>query len=162
LTALTGAGTDIAADSLPIYDNDAAAEKKILATQLAIALNATQAQQETGTATGALVSPAVQQFHPSAAKGWVEIDAAAGNTASYNVTSIGDNGAGDYTITWATDFSAAAYCAVATAQLDTDIYARITTASHTAGVTRVQCRTVAATPAGADPDHAMVAVFGDQ
>lgn len=123
---------------------------------------ATQAFQEAGASLTTIVTPGRQQFHPSAAKGWVEIAADASITASYNVTSITDNGAGDFSTVWATDFSSAAYCPVAISQLDTDCYARITSTDFAAGVTRVQNRTVAASPSGTDPDHCMVVAFGDQ
>ena len=68
---------------------------------------ATQAEQETGTATTVYVSPGRQQFHPSAAKGWVNFNGTGtvAINASYNVTSITDNGTGDYTINWTTIFS---------------------------------------------------------
>jgi hypothetical protein len=47
-------------------------------------------------------------------KAWINFDgtgtAAIGN--SYNVASLTDNGAGDYTVNFATDITSAAYCAV--------------------------------------------------
>jgi hypothetical protein len=71
---------------------------------------ATQAQQETGTAVTAPVTPGRQQYHPSAAKCWVNIsDAAATIAASYNITSATDTGAGVVTITINVDFSSANY-----------------------------------------------------
>lgn len=70
---------------------------------------ASQAQMETGTATTVYVTPAVAQYHASAAKGWVSLDTAASDLASYNVSSMVDNGTGDYTINWDTDFSSSNY-----------------------------------------------------
>lgn len=66
---------------------------------------ATQAQQETGTATNLAVTPGRQQFHPSAAKAWCMATIAGGMSASYNMTSVTDTGVGDITFTIGTDFS---------------------------------------------------------
>ena len=78
---------------------------------------ATQADMETGTSTTTYVSPAKAQFHPSASKAWVKFTSVSSTAiaASYNITSVGDNGTGDTTITIATDFSGTAYTGVATA-----------------------------------------------
>jgi hypothetical protein len=70
---------------------------------------AAQADQETATATGKLVTPAVQHYHPSASKCWLKCDHAGNVNASYNITSITDTGAGVVTVTIATDFSSAHY-----------------------------------------------------
>jgi hypothetical protein len=70
---------------------------------------AAQADQETGTATGKLVTPSVQHFHPSASKCWLKCDHAGNVNASYNITSITDTGPGVVTVTIATDFSSAHY-----------------------------------------------------
>lgn len=79
---------------------------------------ATQADQETGTSVTKAVTPGRQQYHPSAAKAWVVFDASSGTptiSTSYNVTSITDNGVGDFTINFTTAFSSANYAAVCTA-----------------------------------------------
>lgn len=72
---------------------------------------ASQADQETGTSTTTFVSPGRQQYHPSAAKFWVKYNSVTTTAidSSYNVTSLTDNGAGDTSITIATDFSSADY-----------------------------------------------------
>lgn len=72
---------------------------------------ATQAEQETGTSTVKYVTSGRQHFHPSAAKAWVTFDGSGtpAISASYNVTSITDNGVGNYTINFTTAFSAATY-----------------------------------------------------
>lgn len=72
---------------------------------------ATQAQQEAASATNVFVAPGRQQYHPSAAKAWVNFNGA-GTVAirrSFNVSSITDNGIGDYTVNFTTAFSAADY-----------------------------------------------------
>lgn len=76
---------------------------------------ATQSDQETATSTTTYVSPGRQQYHPSAAKAWVKFTSVTTTAigASYNVTSLTDNGVGDTTVTLTTGFSSATnYCAV--------------------------------------------------
>lgn len=70
---------------------------------------ATQANQETGTSNTVFVSPGVQQYHTSAAKAWVVFrgTGTVAALASYNVSSITDNGDGDYTVNFTTAFSSA-------------------------------------------------------
>lgn len=73
---------------------------------------ATQAEQEAGSSTSVYTSPGRQQYHPSAVKAWVNFDGTAGTIsprASYNVSSITDNGTGDYTMNLTTSFSSANY-----------------------------------------------------
>jgi hypothetical protein len=75
-----------------------------------------QSDQETATSTTVAVVPGIQQYHPSAAKCWAYVTVSGGTPsldASYNVTSITDTSAGNVTVTIATDFSSANYCAVA-------------------------------------------------
>ena len=78
-----------------------------------IPVAATQAEQEAGSSTTAFTAPGRQQFHPSAAKGWVEFDATGALLASYNVASVTDTGSGNWTVVWGTDFSSGNYSAVA-------------------------------------------------
>lgn len=71
---------------------------------------ATQAEQETATSTSVFVSPARQQFHPSASKAWVKYTQDTPNIdASYNITSVADDAPGQYTVTIGTDFSSTEY-----------------------------------------------------
>lgn len=74
----------------------------------------TQAQQETGTSTTTFVSPGRQQYHKSAAKAWVNFNGTGTVSIrdSYNVSSITDNGTGDYTINFTVAFSTSAYAGV--------------------------------------------------
>ena len=86
---------------------------------------ATQAEQETGTSTTALVTSGRQHFHQSAAKLWAFVDRSAGtpslSSPSYNVTSVTDDGNANTLVTIATDFSSAIYAvgAATSGQLDT-------------------------------------------
>ncbi len=74
---------------------------------------ASQSDQETATSNTVAVTPGTQQFHPSAAKFWALVDASGATlSASYNLTSRTDTGAGDLTLTIATDFSSAAWVLV--------------------------------------------------
>jgi hypothetical protein len=70
---------------------------------------ATQAQQETGTSLVVGVTPGRQHYHVSAAKAWIRFDGTGTPTAaaSYNISSITDNGTGDYTLNFTTSFSTA-------------------------------------------------------
>lgn len=82
---------------------------------------ATQSDMETGTSTTTYVSPAKAQFHASAAKAWVRFLVSAGTPSidsSYNVSSVGDNNVGDYTINFTTSFSDAKYSGVGMGVLD--------------------------------------------
>ncbi len=76
-----------------------------------LATAATQAQQETATSTAVVVTPGRQQYHPSAAKAWVNFNGtgAVPIRDSYNVSSITDNTTGDYTVNFSTSFSGANY-----------------------------------------------------
>jgi hypothetical protein len=71
---------------------------------------ATQAQMETATSNTVAATPSNTQFHPGVAKVWLKasLDGTTIN-ASYNVTSITDDGTGSITVTIATDFSSANY-----------------------------------------------------
>lgn len=81
---------------------------------------ATQAEQETGSSTTAVVTPGRQHYHPSAAKCWAVIRGTDGVVlASYNITSVSRTGTGTYTVTIATDFSSADYVIVGTSNNNT-------------------------------------------
>jgi len=130
-------------------------------------VDATQAQMEAGTSQTVGVVPAVQQYHPSAAKGWIYFDTAGNMNAAYNVTSVTDNGVGDWSVNWATDFSSASYAAMAIAKRDstgttaTAANAQIANTSFAAGVTRIHVNRIS-DGAFHDPNQAFCIVFGDQ
>jgi hypothetical protein len=93
------------------------------------------------------------------AKGWVTFDGTNANPDStktgYNVDSITDNGTGDYTVNWDTDFASSTYVVVVGSS-----------ASHTylqgrtAGTTQVKTKNLA----GTDTDVSLISViaFGSQ
>lgn len=76
---------------------------------------ATQSDMEAASATNKIVTPGRQHFHPSAAKAWLKWNTA-GTTidASYGISSVTNNGAGDETVNFSTAFSSANYCVLAT------------------------------------------------
>jgi hypothetical protein len=133
-------------------------ERRVLVEAIS-AGEATQAEQETGTASIAYVSPRRQQFHLSAAKGWVYADYAASIFSSYNVISVTDNGTGDQTVNWGTDFSSATYAAFPSIESAAiALFARIS--AMTAGTTRIITSTTAG--AAADATNFSAVAFGDQ
>jgi hypothetical protein len=71
---------------------------------------ATQAEMEAATSNTVAATPLNLKGHPGVAKVWLKAarDGTAIN-ASYNVTSITDNGTGDITVTIDTDFSSGNY-----------------------------------------------------
>jgi hypothetical protein len=75
---------------------------------------AVQSEMEAGSSATLAVTPGRQHFHPSAAKAWVRFNGT-GTVAidqSYNVSSITDNGTGDYYVNFTTSLSAATFCSV--------------------------------------------------
>lgn len=122
---------------------------------------ATQSDQETATSTSTIVTPGRQQYHPSAAKAW---GTASGNgtslLASYNVTSITDNGTGDITFTYTTSFSSANYAYVATIEGSTSGYWAY---GYSHATNNVRILNLAASGAVFDPTGPYsFAAFGDQ
>lgn len=121
---------------------------------------ATQAQQESATGTVNVVTPARQQYHPSAAKAWARVtEDGAGNytlAAAYNIASVTDNGTGNVTITFDVDFSSAAYACFVT----TDSSGTMAAATSPAAGS-VVVRIFNTTPTAVDDGFYLVA-FGDQ
>lgn len=73
---------------------------------------ATQAEMEAGSSTTKMVTPGRTHYHPGVAKAWAHFTTSGGTVTlqtNYNVTSIGDRGAGQFTANWATSFSTANY-----------------------------------------------------
>ena len=126
---------------------------------------ALQVDQETGTAVDTYTTPGRQQFHASAAKAWVQFDSTGTATirASYNITSIIDNGTGDIFITIGTNFSSAEYAAAAVAgreSASTNHLVSGPNAVPTAGGFRIQV--VNSNNTAVDAEWVSVIFFGDQ
>lgn len=144
-TAYVSGGTDVAIADGGTGASDAAtafANIKQAASDTATGVIeiAVQSEMETGTDTTRAVVPGRQHYHPSATKGWVNFTGTGTVTinASYNVTSITDNGTGDYTVNWTTAFSSANYCVGATSSFvaGSDLFVETHT-SYTTGTARV-------------------------
>jgi hypothetical protein len=73
---------------------------------------ATQAEMEAASSNSVGVTPGRQQFHPSSPKCWGYINGSGGTPAldqSYGISSVTDNGPGDYTANLSVTFSAATF-----------------------------------------------------
>ncbi len=121
---------------------------------------ATQSTMEAGSSTTTFVPPGLQQFHPSAAKFWVKHDDGTTIAASYNVSSITDNGTGDHTVNFSNAFSSADYCVVALSSTVT--HPCQDGSAPAAGSVRIHTRTPGPSSVLADAGRYYVAGFGDQ
>lgn len=75
---------------------------------------ASQSEMEAATSNTVFSTPGRQQLHPGHPKAWVSYNQSSDTVnASYNVTSVTDNGIGLFTVNWDTDFSDTNYSAVA-------------------------------------------------
>ena len=122
---------------------------------------ATQSALEATTNEDTYAPPDLMHHHPGVAKAWLKYAGDLGTIysgISYNITSITDEGTGDFGITIATDFSGAEYVAVATCS--NNCYMHQDEATPTAGVIRLQARSDSGTRT--DTVHTFVAMFGDQ
>lgn len=120
---------------------------------------AAKSDQETGTANTLLVTPGVQHYHPSAAKGWAFFNNAAGVNRAYNVTSITDTGTGQAVVNWNVDFSDANHCDQCTVFSSSNVFGLVSATA--AGTTSVDCRN-SASGALQDPTNYQVTAHGDQ
>jgi len=124
---------------------------------------ASQSDQETATSTTTAVTPAVQQFHPSASKAWAYVTVSAGTPTlqvSYNITSITDAGTGLLTITIGTDFSSVNWSGVSMAEDVATAIRVVIATSKSAGAITLLCQNAAAT--AVDPVAWNFDGFGDQ
>lgn len=131
-----------------------------VADPLPSAMVATQSDQETATSTALAVTPGRQQFHPSAAKAWVNCGISGNILASYNVTSVTDGGVGQITVNINTDLSSANY--VAEVSVVTPSGGFIPgILSLAAGTIQGSCRIAATGFVLTDPAAWCVTVYGD-
>ena len=122
---------------------------------------ATQANQQTGTSLVTFVSPGRQHFHLSAAKAWVQFGTT-GNIAGtgYNVSSVTDEGTGDATVNWGTDFADTNYSAVVNVRTGGSSALSVLLESITGASSRMRVRDCV-TSALTDPAAWCVAGYGD-
>lgn len=130
------------------------------------AVVATQANQETATSTSTLVTPGRQQYHPSAAKGWVKATTVGTSAVSFNVSSVTDVATGRVIINWIVPFSSANYVPVAIAQKSTSLSATTTLiAQERSDTTASACHIDIIDSNGTafqDPTTTNIAAWGDQ
>lgn len=122
---------------------------------------ASQSDQETGTSTTTLVPPGRQQFHQSAGKCWIKCDAAGAVNASYNVTSVTDDGTGLVTVTVANDFSSANYAVTVTPYDGTTAAQLRNTVLSAQAAGSFQCKCTNSAGALIDPINWHAMAFGD-
>lgn len=127
---------------------------------------AVQADMEAQTANK-VVTADVLLHSPAAAKAWVCFTVPAGAPTiqtSFNVTSITDNGTGDFTVNFTTAFSSANYAIVGMARrVATDSNLHVggdANSAAAAGAFRIG--TLTSAPAAEDPERCMVVAFGDR
>lgn len=123
---------------------------------------ATQAEQEAGSSTTAFTTPGRQQYHPSASKAWCSWSQVGTQTiaASYNVSSITDNGVGLTTINFTVSFSSAVYAITGIGEWVNGRQSWYYTGTKATGSCQIACGQSAG--ALADDANAQVAFFGDQ
>lgn len=152
LTALNASA--LGSGTVPVARLSAASD-----TAAGIQENADQSEMEAGSSTTLNVTPGRQHFHPSAAKFWVKGINTTVN-ASYNVTSLTDNGTGDWTVTIANDLSSANY-AVAGLALETTGFDVVNMKVRAQAAGTVQINAYNEGGSAADPDAFFVIGFGD-
>lgn len=149
-------------------DGDATISGNMSAATISGAMVATQAQQETGTASTVVVTPSNQQFHTSAAKAWLLFNGTGtpAVTVSYNMdSSITDNATGDYTLSITTDFSSADFVFAGSARNVSGGAASVmqsSAAAATAGTIRIVVSDSSGGGTTIDSTRVSVIFFGDQ
>jgi hypothetical protein len=151
------------ADSAGVFTSDGAGGVTLAS---AGPTQATQAAIEAETDEDTYIPPDLAKHSPGMAKFWVEFDGTgtAAIDVSYNVTSITDNGTGDYTVTIDTDFSGANYAlSMASQQSSTSTPSIVNikgSTTPTAGAVNITTESQSSTPT--DVDYVSVVGWGDQ
>jgi hypothetical protein len=129
---------------------------------------ATQTLMEAAASLVTAVTPGRQHYHPGHPKAWVTFQGSDGTIlASYNVSTVTRNAAGNYTIDFTTAFSNANYAVTAWAPDLTggSGSSTVVTANQgdTKSTTQCQIRTRRSTnDTAGDPAYVCLAFFGDQ
>ena len=133
-------------------------------TALVAVAAASQAEQETGSATNVYVSPGRQQYHPSAAKAFCKVNSAGTiSGTSYNISSVTDTAVGVATFNFTTSFANTGYVVVATLLSGTNtVYAQTAIADYASGSAARVDSVDAGTLTQVDPAFYVMAAFGDQ
>ncbi len=123
---------------------------------------ASAAEVKTGTESAKAIAPDTFVSHEGAVKGWIRFNGS-GTIAtddSYNVSGIVDNGTGDYTVTWNTDFATANYAVVGTAKQSGASFCNLVHKTLAAGSFRMETLNTAGS--AADSDIVTVIAIGDR
>lgn len=130
-----------------------------------VLIAASQAEQEAAASTTVYVSPGRQKFHPGSVKAWVTFNGTGtvGIGSSYNVTSITDNGVGDYTVNFTTAFSSASYGYAGLAGTSAATFGKQQVKGGTPPTTTAfRFMTVDGVGAGSDEANISLSFYGDQ
>ena len=129
---------------------------------------ATQAEMETATGSTQMVTPRRVLNSPFAAKAWVKWGVTTTIDASAGVSSITDNGTGDWTVNFSTAFSSANYAVAGIVEMSSTspgatlaAYMAVRSGGMAAGSVRVNDGSMISTQF-ADPTKNYLAAFGDQ
>lgn len=120
---------------------------------------ATAAEVATGTDTGRVPSVSTMGSHQGIAKAWVNFNASSGSPVirdSFNVTSITDNGVGDFTVNFTTAMANANY---APAGIGGTAAVMVTIETQSTTACRIVCETRGSTTS--DSEFITLIVFGD-
>ena len=141
------------------------------ATPSASVTAATQSEMEAASSNTVAVTPGNFKWAPFAAKAWVKWGVTTTIDASVGVSSITDNGTGDWTVNWSTAFSSANYAVSYSIEFTTtQSFVQLSLASggiYPSGQSTGSCRFYVQNTAGgsysaADPNKNHVIAFGDQ
>jgi hypothetical protein len=121
---------------------------------------AVQSDIEAETNENTYIPPDLLNFNPGIVKGWVAYNhSGPAVLASRNVTSVADNSTGDFTVTWATDFSSTSYAAFVDATNTTYTWGIV----HTIAAGTTRCLTGQHSDNSlTDTANSMVLAVGDQ
>jgi len=166
--AFAGASSGYSFDADTSVTGALSATTSVTGATVAGAMVATQANQETGTATNLIVSPGRQHFHPGHAKLHFRADMAGNIVGSsgvdyYNMTSVTDTGTGIIDCTIATDFANTNYNIVVgtvNSGLANFVNYLDTASGFTAGTFRMR-GVNSASAAAVDTGHYAAVGFGD-
>lgn len=132
--------------------------------------SASQAEMEAATDTAKMATPGRLQYHPGVAKAWAKTTISGGVptlSRNYNISSVADNGVGDFTYNFATPFSGTDYAYAGICRSSTTSRAISVNQSPTAAPAAGSCRIVVVIDAGSgsggpvDLDHGVM-FYGDQ
>ncbi len=133
-------------------------------TAVTVPVEASQSEMEASSASTVYVSPRRVISSPFAAKAWCKWGVTTAIDDSVGVSSITDNGTGDWTVNWSTSFSSANYAVCYTAFQATSI-AGVFRISSVIDQQSSSTRCVVVNPGnsqGSDPQKNYIAAFGDQ